>query len=297
MKIISSIKDIPEQVLTVGGGPLCAGCPGDIGLKIALQALGKNTIVVNASGCMTLYVTFPHMTTMTPWIHLAIENAGAGASGILAALRQMKKKATVLCYAGDGATYDIGFQSLSGAAERGEDFVYICYNNQSFSNTGVQMSSATPVGTYTTTTPDGNPILRKSMVKIMAAHNIPYTATASISYPMDYIKKVQKAASVKGPAFIDLIAPCPTGWGFDHSNTIEMGKLAVQTGAWPLYEVEKGKFQLTFSPAKLLPIEKYMEGQRRFSHLNKKDMDKIQELINKEWDLLKQGRFWDVVEF
>ena len=180
MRLIKSIKDIPEHELTVGGGPLCAGCPADVGLKLALKALGKNTIVINASGCMTLYVTYPNMTTLTPWLHLAIENAAAGATGVEAALRQLKKKGiTIMCYAGDGATYDIGFQSLSGAAERGDDFVFICYNNQSFSNTGVQMSSATPYRTYTTTTPLGNPNRRKPMVKIMAAHGIPFAATGT----------------------------------------------------------------------------------------------------------------------
>jgi pyruvate ferredoxin oxidoreductase beta subunit len=296
-KEISSIKDVPEEDLVVGGGALCAGCPADLGLKLALKALGKNTIVVNSSGCMTLFVTYPYMTLKVPWLHLAIENAGAAASGIEAGLKQMGKKANILCYVGDGATYDIGFQSLSGAAERGTHMIYVCYNNQSFSNTGVQMSSSTPFHTYTTTTPEGNPYMRKPMVKIMAAHGIPYAATACVSYPMDFIKKVQKAAKADGPTFIDLLCPCPTGWGFDQSKTIETGRLAVESGAWPLYEIDRGKFTLTLPLQKLEPIENYLKTQRRFHHIRPEQAMEIQNRIEREWALLRQGKFWEAVEF
>jgi pyruvate ferredoxin oxidoreductase beta subunit len=298
VKDIASIKDIPTEELVVGGASLCAGCPADLGLKLALKATGKNTIVINSSGCMTLFVTYPYMPLKVPWAHLAIENAGAAVGGIQAGLKQLGKKGiTLLCYVGDGATYDIGFQSLSGAAERGERFVYVCYNNQSFSNTGVQMASSTPFQTYTTTTPEGNPFMRKPMVKIMAAHGIPYAATACVSHPLDFIKKVQKAAKANGPTFIDLLCPCPTGWGFESSKTVETGKLAVATGAWPLYEIEKGKFSLTFAPEKLEPIEGYLKIQRRFHQIRPEQAMEIQSRIDKEWALLKQGKFWEVVEY
>ena len=295
MKSVASLK---KESLTVGGSPLCAGCPASLGLKLALQALGKNTIVINASGCMTLYVTYPYMPLKTPWIHLAIENAAAGASGIRAALKQRRKKnINVICYAGDGATYDIGFQSLSSAVERGDKFIYICYNNQSFSNTGVQKSGATPEKAYTTTTPKGNPFKRKPLVKIMAAHGMPYTATACVSFPMDYMKKLRKASKINGPSFIDLLCPCPTGWGFHSSRMVEVGKLAVLTGAWPLYEIENGKFKLTYTPAKLLPVERYLSLQYRFKHLDKKEINEIQRKINEEWFLLEKGKYWEAEEY
>lgn len=291
------MNSVPFKDFTSGGSPLCAGCPASLGLKLALKVLGKKTIVINASGCMTLYSTYPYMPTHVPWLHLAIENAAAGALGVIAGLRQTRKKSYILCYAGDGATYDIGFQSLSCAVEREEDFIYICYNNQSFSNTGVQVSQATPKKTYTTTTPQGNPFRRKPLVKLLAAQGIPYAATACVSYPIDYMKKVYKASRTKGPAFIDLLCPCPTGWGFPPSNMIKVGKLAVLTGAWPLYEVENQKFRLTINPSKLLPIQSYLSLQKRFKHLKKKDILAIQQQVNIEWEALKQGKYWEVEEY
>jgi pyruvate ferredoxin oxidoreductase beta subunit len=301
---IKTIKDIPEEELVVGGAPLCAGCPADMGLKFALKALGKNTVIINASGCMTLFVTYPHMPTKVPWMHIAIENAAAAASGLDAALKQLnrRKGVNILCYAGDGATYDIGFQALSGAVSRGTDFIYVCYNNNSFSNTGVQMSSATPFAAETSTTPVsnasmGNMLRRKPLAKIIAAHGAPYVATACISNPIDFMKKLQKAASIPGPKFIDLLAPCPTGWGFDASKTVEVGNLAIKTGAWPLYEVEKGEFRLTYKPAVLLPIERYLKSQARFGHLRDAQIKIIQNYVNMEWDHLTREDYWNAVEY
>jgi hypothetical protein len=193
--------------------------------------------------------------------------------------------------------YDITVEGTHVFVPNGAFVVSNCYNNQSFSNTGVQMASSTPFLTHTTTTPAGNPFMRKPMVKIMAAHGIPYAATACVSYPMDYIKKVQKAARAKGPAFIDLLCPCPTGWGFDQSKTIETGKLAVESGAWPLYEIDKGSFSLSYSPQKLQPIEGYLKSQRRFHHLRPEEAMEIQRRIEKGWELLKQGKFWEAKEY
>jgi pyruvate/2-oxoacid:ferredoxin oxidoreductase beta subunit/intein/homing endonuclease len=193
--------------------------------------------------------------------------------------------------------YDITVEGTHVFVPNGAFVISNCYNNQSFSNTGVQMSSATPYGTYTTTTPLGNPYRRKPMVKIMAAHGIAYAATACVSYALDFMNKVRKAAAIKGPAFIDLLAPCPTGWGFDASKTIEMGRLAVATGAWPLYEVESGKFRLTFAPEKLLPVEAYLSAQRRFQNLHKDDRERIQRHISREWSLLREGKLWETQEY
>lgn len=302
---IKTFKDVPDEGLTVGGGPLCGGCPAALGLKLALKALGKDTIIINSSGCMTLYVTYPFMPTKVPWIHNAIENAGATATGIYAALKQLKKdkRVTVVVFAGDGATYDIGFQSLSGAMSRGDKFIYICYNNQAFGNTGMQHASSSPFGAETTTTPVGkhtpvgNVWHRKPLVKIMASHGIPYTATASVGFPLDLMNKLRKAKDRKNqPAFIDLLAPCPTGWGFDPSKTFEMGKLAVQTGAWPLYEINGGHFNLTYKPEKLKPISEYFGPQARFRHLKKKDIGNIQKWITSQWGLLLEGKYWEAME-
>jgi pyruvate ferredoxin oxidoreductase beta subunit len=304
MKIIKTIRDVSKEELVVGGAPLCAGCPGSLGLKLALKALGKKTIVVNASGCMTLFTTFPNMPTRVPWIHIAIENAAAAATGIRAALEQLgrNKGVQVLCFVGDGAAYDIGFQALSGAVTRGDDLIFVCYNNNSFSNTGVQMSSATPYGAFTSTTPvsrtgSANMFRRKPLAKIIAAHGAPYVAQACISDAMDYMKKVQKAASIPGPKYIDLLAPCPTGWGFDHSKTVGVGELAIRTGAWPLYEVESGTFKLNYRPRKLLPIQEYLKTQRRFRGISREVVAEIQGLVNKEWNLLLQGKYWQAEEY
>jgi pyruvate ferredoxin oxidoreductase beta subunit len=304
MRAIKTIMDVTTEELVAGGAPLCAGCPGALGLKLALKALGKKTIVINASGCMTLFTTFPHMPTRVPWLHIAIENAAAAATGIRAALEQLgrNKGVNVLCFAGDGATYDIGFQALSGAVSRGDDFLFVCYNNHSFSNTGVQMSSATPYGAYTTTTPlsktgSANILMRKPMAKIIAAHGAPYVAQACVSDAMDYMRKLQKAASIPGPKFIDLLAPCPTGWGFDSSKTIEVGNLAIRTGAWPLYEIERGTFTLNYRPARLLPVREYLKAQRRFRGISDRVVSEIQSFIDREWKLLLQGRYWEAREY
>ncbi len=300
MKEIKTIKDVPEEEFIVGGSAACQGCGGVLGLKLTLKALGKNTIIVNASGCMTLLPVYPYTPFKVPWIHVAIENGGAVASGISHALKMKRKKnVNVVVYAGDGATYDIGLQSLSGALERGDDFIYVCYNNQSFGNTGVQRSSATPYGAYTTTTPPGkksrvgNPRDRKPLTKIVAAHDIPYVATATVGYPIDYIRKLQKAAKIKGPKFIDLLTPCQPGWGFETYNTIKTSKLAVGTGFWPLYEMENGKFRLTINPGKLKPIEDYLKTQVRFKHLEKKDIMLMEQKVRKRWRKLLKGNFWE----
>jgi pyruvate ferredoxin oxidoreductase beta subunit len=294
MKEIKSLKDIPSEDWLTGGHVACAGCGATLALRLALKALNGNAIVVNGSGCMTLLTVYPYTPLKVPWMHNAIENAGATVSGIWRALKRLgKEDITVVAYAGDGATYDIGLQSLSGACERGENFLYICYNNQSYGNTGVQRSGATPYGANTSTTPPGkkNPVgnllRKKDLIEIMAAHHIPYAATACIGFQLDFMKKVQKAAKIKGPKVIDVLVPCQPGWGFSPEKTTELGKLAVETGFWPLYEFENEVTKYNYKPPKFKPVKPFLKQQKRFSHLSDKEIANIQKMINDYWSKIK----------
>lgn len=297
-------NDMPNEKLFKGGTLTCAGCGPMIGLNLVLKALGKNTVLINSSGCLTLTATYPYSPYNVPWIHLAIENAAAAGTGVLMGMKAQKKEKNinVVCYSGDGATYDIGFQSLSGMAERYESIIYICYNNSTYANTGYQQSAATPFGAETSTTPHGkrlktgNIMPRKNMARIMAAHGMPYVATACVSYPMDFIEKLRKASKINGPKFIDLLCPCPPGWGFDTSETIDMGKSMVQSGLWPLFEVENKQFKLTIKP-QMIPVKDVVCKQQRFSHLNDEHIKEIQRIVNSEWMLLNQGKFWEAEEW
>lgn len=250
----------------VGGHSACAGCGAALGLKLALKALNGKCIVVNASGCMTLLGVYPLNPFKVPWIHSAIENAGATATGICRALKRLGKEKTahVVVYAGDGATYDIGLQSLSGAIERGDDFLYVCYNNEAFGNTGMQKSSATPKGAITSTSVSGKREERKNIERIIAAHNC-YVATACVSYPFDFVRKVVKGAEIKGPAFIDLLTPCTTGWKYASNETIEVGRKAVESGYWELYEILNGEKIVTLKPQKASSIAEFLKMQKRFT--------------------------------
>lgn len=280
--------EIPKEELLAPGHRGCAGCGATLGVRLALKALGKNTIAVSATGCLEVITTpYPETAWEIPWIHVAFENAAAVASGIERALKAKgKKDINVVAFAGDGGTADIGMQALSGAMERGHNIIYICYDNEAYMNTGIQRSGATPYGASTTTSPPGKKSFgedrpKKNMPFIIAAHGVPYVATASISYPEDFMKKVKKAKETEGPAYIHLHQPCTTGWGFDPSKTIEIGRLAVETGAWLLYEIEEGEFRITYRPIQRKPVTEYLEAQRRFKHLKEKEKAKIQEYIDK----------------
>ena len=271
-----SIKDVPEEELMAPGTPACAGCPGTLGMRLALKVLGKNTVIVNPAGCMTLLTVYPYTPLKVNWVHLAIENAGAGAAGVKAAAEALGRDLNVITHAGDGATYDIGLQSLSGALERRDKIIYFCYDNEGYGNTGFQKSGATPKGSITTTTPQGKraPIghigRKKDIFSIVIAHDPEYAATASLSQPLDWMRKVEKAkeATKRGPAFLLLHAPCPTGWGFDPKLTIEYARRAVESGAWVLKEYERGKkIRITYTPKKRIPVVNYIKGQKRFDHL------------------------------
>ncbi|MDO5848392.1 MAG: pyruvate synthase subunit PorB [Methanobrevibacter sp.] len=281
--------EIPKEELLAPGHRGCAGCGASIGVRLALKALGKNTVAISATGCLEVMTTpYPETAWEIPWIHVAFENAGAVASGVESALRiQGKDDVNVVAFGGDGGTVDIGLQSLSGAMERGHNFTYICYDNEAYMNTGIQRSGATPYGATTTTSPKGKDSFgedkpKKNMPMIMAAHGIPYVATASIAYPEDFMKKVKKAAEIDGPAYIHLNQPCTTGWGYDSSKTIEMGRLAVETGSWILYEIENGEFNITYRPTERKPVAEYLKPQKRFRHLDDEHIEKIQEFVDKE---------------
>jgi len=268
-------KEIPKDEHLHPGNLACAGCPEMLGFRHTLKVLGPNTIVVNATGCLAVIMQMG--VPKVPHWHVLFENAPAVISGIDDGLKALgtREDTNLLVVAGDGATADIGLSSLSGAIERNQDFIYICYDNESYMNTGGQRSGTTFFGARTSTTPVGKVVkgedrpaeLRKDMVEIVAAHNIPYAACTSIAYPLDLMEKVQKAAAVRGPSYIHCHCPCPTGWGIDTQDVIEVSRLAVQTGCIVLYEIENGERRLTKKIRKRKPVEEYLKHQARFRHV------------------------------
>ena len=286
---VEMMKNISDVELLAPGHRACAGCGCILAIRYALKALGKNVIVSMSTGCMEVVTTpYPETAWRVPWIHVAFENVAAVASGVSRALKMLDKRGVKsVAIGGDGGTVDIGLQALSGAAERGENLLYICYDNEAYENTGIQRSGATPYGAWTTTTPvgrvkRGEDRPKKDMPAIMAAHGVPYVATASVGYPMDYIKKVKKAASIDGPTYIHVHAPCVLGWRIDSSKTIEVAKLAVLTGMWNLYEIENGVTRVTFKPPRRKPVSEYLKVQRRFRHLTDEEIMKIQQMVDEE---------------
>jgi len=279
-----SLKGLPDEEIRFPGTLGCPGCGADLALRQASKVLGKNTIMVNSTGC--LYVNVLLGATNFPFYHVAFENAASVASGIDVALRSLQKRddTHVVCFAGDGGTADIGLQALSGAVERGHRLLYICYDNESYMNTGGQRSGTTPWGASTAVTPPGRnwdrlqrpPYLRKDMAKIIAAHGAPYVATASIAYPIDFMQKISKALSINGPTYIHVQTPCPSGWGYPENLTIKVSRLAVQTGVLTLYETEHGRLSITLRISKRKPIEEYTNLQKRFAHLSKEGIRKLQ---------------------
>jgi pyruvate ferredoxin oxidoreductase beta subunit len=267
---------------------------------MACKVLGDNVIIVNATGCMEIVSSqLPFTSWTVPWIHTLFENTAAVASGIEAGLKTLTRKGIrdmsgvkVVAMAGDGATSDIGLQALSGALERGHNFMYICFDNEAYMNTGIQRSSATPYGAMTTTSPVGKNSIgqfswKKNLPAIAVAHDIPYVATACPSHYRDLMNKIKKAMDVNGPSYIQILSPCPTGWRCATDNAVDMGRQAVQTGMFPLYEVENGKYKLTYNPESLKPVADYLKAQGRFRHLSENDINFIQNKVNKEWAKLK----------
>ncbi len=295
------------ESLLAPGHRACAGCGPAIAIRQLLEAAGKNTIIVEATGCMEVTTTpYPQTAWKVPWLHVAFENAAAAASGVEAAYRAMiakgiipkDKMPNIIALAGDGGTFDIGIQALSGMLERGHKVLYVCYDNEAYMNTGIQRSSATPLGAATTTSPAGKVIpgkmtRKKPIAMIAAAHDIPYVATASIAYPADFKNKVKKALSVDGPSFIHVFAPCPTGWRFGTEQTVELARLAVETGVFVLYEITEENPLKPIITKKLKdrkPVEEYLKIQGRFRHLFKpvkrQDIiDKIQKEVDRKCEL------------
>ena len=279
------------------GHRACQGCGEALALRLILKALGSDIIVSNATGCMEIISSaYPQTAWEVPYIHVAFENAAAVGSGVEAALKALRRKGKVadryvksVAVAGDGGTCDIGLQALSGAMERGHDLLFVCLDNEAYMNTGIQRSSATPFMAATTTSPAGKAIKgqrtgKKNVPEIMVAHNVPYVATACPSYPIDLVNKVRKARDVRSPAYLHVFSMCPTGWRSASDAVIKLGRLAVETGVFPLYEVENGKYRITQEiPKKLRPVQDYLELQGRFRHLTPDDMALVQARVDREW--------------
>ncbi len=288
--------DLPEEEYIYPGTRACAGCSMALIYRIALKALGPKTIITVPASCLTvLHGMQGFCTTKVSVLHTPFATTGASASGIVASLEDkgLDQDINVVAFAGDGGTVDIGIQSLSGAAERGTNFIYACYDNEAYMNTGVQRSGSTPPGAFSTTTPGGKVGYKKNMPKIMEAHGIPYVATAIASYPLDLYEKFSRAKDMYGPKYIHILAPCPPGWGYLPSNSIEIGRLAVQTGFWPLYEVIDGKFILSrdskrcLDSSKRKPIEEYIKVQKRFKSVSTEQIENYKAYIKDLWEGIK----------
>ncbi len=282
------------------GHRACIGCGEALAVRMACKVLGDNVIITNATGCMEIVSSqLPYTSWTVPWIHTLFENTAATASGIEAAIKAMTRKGIrdlsgvkVVAMAGDGGTSDIGLQALSGALERGHNFLYLCFDNEAYMNTGIQRSSATPYGATTTTSPAGKTSIgqftwKKNLPAIAVAHDIPYVATACPSHYRDLMTKVKKGMDVKGPAYIQILSPCPTGWRCPTDNAVDIGRQAVQCGMFPLYEVENGKYKLNYNPDVLKPVGDYLKAQGRFRHLSDGDIARIQAKVDSDFARLR----------
>lgn len=285
------IRDaVPQAELLDSGHLACPGCGAPLAMRMVLKELGEKTIVVLPACCWSIIAgPYPQSSLHVPLYHTAFETGAAVASGIRAALDvRGDTETTVMVWAGDGGTFDIGLQALSGAAERNENILYVCYDNEAYMNTGIQRSSATPWGAWTTTTPASRPesTRKKDILAIMAAHRIPYAATASLSYPLDLLAKVRRAKEASGTRFLHILSPCPPGWKYSDELTIEMGRMAVRSRVFPLLEVEHGvRWRFTEEhPGD--PVEPYIRAQGRFRHLGAAAIAGIQADIDARWEYL-----------
>ncbi len=300
------LRELTQQQdgLAPGHG-LCPGCSESVVVRQVLHALGKPAVVSLATGCLEVSTTrFPYTSWRTPLVHSAFENAATTIDGAEAAYRALVRSGktqaqdiTFVVFAGDGATYDIGLQWLSGALERGHHFIYVCLNNEGYMNTGIQRSGATMMGTWTTTTPIGKKspgklTWRKDMTGIVASHDIPFVAQASPHAWKDLMTKVQKADAVDGPAFLNVLSPCNRGWRYQAQDTIRLGQLAADTCLWPLYEIDHGTWKLDYKPHTKKPVTDWLQSQGRFSHLSRPEngpvVQEIQHKVDEEWERLQQ---------
>lgn len=298
-------KEVEKKERLVGGHRLCAGCGAGIAVRGVLRALEPEhkAVVANATSCLEVSTfMYPYTAYTDSYIHTAFENAGATLSGVEAAYKVMKKRGKIdetfkfIAFGGDGGTYDIGLQSLSGAMERGHDLVYVCYDNEAYMNTGIQRSSSTPRFADATTSPAGTVMPgkiqnKKNLTEIIAAHNIPYAAqTTFIGNFKDLHEKAKKAIYTEGACFLNIMSPCPRGWRYEAEDLAEICQLAVDTCVWPLYEVENGVWRLTYEPKKKLPVEEFLSKQGRFKHMfkpgNEWMIEEAQSYVDKEWEKL-----------
>ena len=269
----------------------CQGCGATMSMRYALKALGPDTIVVIPACCWSVIAgPFPHSALRVPLFHTAFETAASTAAGIRAATQVLgQKDVTVLAWAGDGGTFDIGLQALSAAAERNENMIYVVYDNEAYMNTGIQRSSSTPYGAWTTTTPEEHfeSLPKKDIVRIVAAHRVPYVATANVAYPEDLIRKMKKAQRIRGFKFFHVFSPCPVGWRAQPHHTVKIGRLAVQTRMFPLLEVENGNaWRLTMKVKTPKPVSEYLALQGRFKHLTEEHIAAIQRHVDANWQEL-----------
>ncbi|MCL2896898.1 thiamine pyrophosphate-dependent enzyme [Brenneria tiliae] len=287
-----SIKNLPPEEYFVGH-KACAGCGGSLVVRLALKVFGPKTHVVIPAGCMSAVgFIYPQMAVGVNAMIAPFAATGAVLSGLAAALRAKGiRDIPVVGFAGDGATADIGLQSLSGAFDRQERIIYICYDNEAYMNTGIQKSGATPWGARTTTSPTGftprRLNVKKDLLQIAAAHHVPYAATASVGQPSDLLKKLEKAASVDGPAFLHVFAPCPTGWGCASDSTIALGKSVVDTGLWPLLEYQHGVLTINRNPNRFAPLESYFSSQGRFKSLTPDVLGELADARDERWRELR----------
>jgi pyruvate ferredoxin oxidoreductase beta subunit len=288
-----SAKTIPNEELFYGH-KACGGCGAALAIRLALKVLGERTIAVIPPNCMsTVAFIYPHMPLFCSGIIPPFAGTAAVMSGALCGCEAKGyEDYNIVGFAGDGGTADIGLQSLSGAIDRGDKEIFICYDNEAYMNTGVQKSGLTPYGMKTTNTPagkniHGNPSSKKRVFEIVCAHDIPYAATASLGYPVDYMKKVEKAMNTDGPSFIQVMAPCPTGWGCKSELTIELGKDAVETGLWYLAEYENHKFKLNKEPKEFAPVEDYIKKQGRFAHYDANDIARLEADRDAAWEHMR----------
>lgn len=284
-----NIKDLSDEILFTSGHTACAGCGAPPVMRNLMKIFGKNSIIYTPANCLLVFSgTYPNLAWKVPYLHEAFENTGACISGIKRALNKQGKDSLVIGIAGDGGTYDIGIQALSGAAERNEDVIYICYDNEAYMNTGIQRSGSTPFGAATTTTPAGTKIPgklkhKKDMAEIMRAHEVPYTATMSIAHQKDFLDKAEKAKNIEGFRYLHVLAPCPTGWRFDPSLTIEMTRLAVDSGMWTLWEAEFGEITKIYKPKQKINVEDYIKKQGRFRHFTPEMVAELQGWVDRKW--------------
>jgi len=299
-------KKQEEQVRLSSGHSLCAGCAEPMVVRTVLNSIQDPVVVANATGCLEVATSrYPGTAWNVPWIHSAFENVAATIAGVEAAYKglmrfeELNRRIRFVAFAGDGGTYDIGLQALSGALERGHDFLYVCINNEAYMNTGVQRSSATPQCASATTSPvgdeiPGKPQDRKDLTEIVVAHHIPYVAQASVSNLIDLANKVERAMALDGPKFLNVLTTCPLGWRTRKDTSIPMAKLAVETRYWPLYEVKEGVYKVNYKPKEHVPVSEWLKQQGRFRHLFKRPdgqakIDAFQASVDENWDhLLKK---------